>query len=300
MSSGSTGGTVTTASGQYYSLESCISACTAAGTATCLVAYWASQIRTCYLYSRVNTGGVSGLAGGQSPAKIVGSGVRTARLLTGQPVPNVVDATYLLAPGADLGLCNNNNYQLAFIGVYYNGLTGTGPATINNNRDNIWYVSCGSSFQNSQSGTQLIPAYSVGTPIFGFTSAPATADDCARVCQSYHSAFLASGGQDCQLWQFAPTASTQCQLYPSYAGIANGASPGTLKDGNNNNIFAAGLLRGNSATEFSSQAQYKKRSLPAGMEYSRRHARDSLIDDGSVPDVVLKFDQGTGNWTESW
>ncbi|OQV00427.1 PAN-like domain-containing protein [Cladophialophora immunda] len=298
MNAGSTGGTVTQQSGTYYSLESCIDACTAAGTSTCLVAYWASQTRVCYLYNRVNSGGSPSLAGGQSPAKIVGSGVRTARLLTGQPVPNVVDATYLLAPGYDLGLCNNNNYQLTFVGVYYNGASGTGPATINVNRDNIWYVSCGASFQNSQSGIQLSPVYSLATPVFGFTSPPATADDCARICQSYHSSFLLSGGTDCNLWQFVPSAVNQCQLWPSNAGVANGASPGTTRDAGSNTIFAAGLLRGNSGTEFSSQAQYKKRALPAGMDYSRRHARDSLINDDSIPDVVLKFDKGTGNWTE--
>ncbi|KAH0845661.1 hypothetical protein FOPE_11366 [Fonsecaea pedrosoi] len=300
MNAGSTGGTVTNMPGQYFSLESCMDACSAAGPGSCLVAYWASTTRICSLYSRVNNGGSPSLAGGQSPAKIVGSGVRTARLLTGQPVPNVVDATYLLAPGADLGLCTNNNYHLTFIGVYYNGASGTGPATINVNRDNIWYASCGASFQNAQSGVQITPVYSIGTPLFGFTSAPTTPDDCARVCQSYHSAFLLAGntGIDCNLWQFVPAASTQCQLYPSNAGVVSGSNPATLRDGQNNNIFAAGLLRGNSGTEFSSQAQYKKRSLAGRMEYNRRHARDSLIDDGSIPDVILKLDRRTGNWTE--
>ncbi|OAL34917.1 hypothetical protein AYO20_05878 [Fonsecaea nubica] len=300
MNAGSTGGTVTNMPGQYFSLESCMDACSAAGPGSCLVAYWASTTRICSLYSRVNNGGSPSLAGGQSPAKIVGSGVRTARLLTGQPVPNVVDATYLLAPGADLGLCTNNNYHLTFIGVYYNGASGTGPATINVNRDNIWYASCGASFQNVQSGVQITPVYSIATPVFGLTSAPTTPDDCARVCQSYHSAFLlaANTGIDCNLWQFVPAATIQCQLYPSNAGVVSGSNPATLRDGQNNNIFAAGLLRGNSGTEFSSQAQYKKRSLAGRMEYNRRHARDSLIDDGSIPDVILKLDRRAGNWTE--
>ncbi|OAP58472.1 hypothetical protein AYL99_07562 [Fonsecaea erecta] len=300
MNAGSTGGAITTAPGNYYSLESCIDACTVAGPSSCLVAYWNSVAHTCSLYSKVNSGGVPSLAGGQTPAKVVGGGIRTARLLTGQPVPNVVDATYLLAPGADLGLCNNGNYQLTFIGVFYNGATGTGPPTINTNRDNIWYVSCGASYQNSQSGTQLVPAYSPTNPVFGFTSAPTTADDCARVCQSYHSYFLlfGAGNPDCNLWQWVPNASTKCQLFPSNAGVVNGQGPPTMTDGSSNSIFAAGILRGNSGTEYSGQAQYKKRSLPAGLDYRRRHARDSLIDDGSVPDVILKFNKRTGNWTE--
>ncbi|KIY02996.1 uncharacterized protein Z520_01462 [Fonsecaea multimorphosa CBS 102226] len=299
MNSGSTSSSVTSIQ-NVYSLESCMDLCTSYGTSACLVAYWASP-NLCQLYNVVNTGGQPSVAGGQSPAKLIGQGVRTARLLTGQPQPNVVDATYLLAPGYDLGLCNNNNYQLAFIGVYYNGSSGQGPPTINTGRDNVWYVSCGASFYNSQSGTQLVPTYSVSTPVFGFTSPPATADDCARVCQAYHTVHLVnSSAPDCNLWQFVPSAvaSNKCQLFPYLYGIANNQVPGTTTDANGLPITAAAILRGNSGIEFSNQAHYKKRSLPAAMDYHRRHPRDSLIDDGSIPDVIIKYDKGTGSWAE--
>ncbi|KAL2431199.1 hypothetical protein ABEF95_003432 [Exophiala dermatitidis] len=267
------------------SLEYCIDQCTQLGQSGCTVAYWSVKAQTCQLYPNSATPGGSVAPGAEGPNSLI-FGVRTARLLT-SVAPNVVDATYLLAPGAqyNLGLCGgsagNYYYDKTFIGVYHS------DNTIRAGRADIWFVNCGgntyysSSIASSQLNSTQMTNVMTNT---GFQNPPTTSDDCARLCAytNVYAGDTTTNPLNCRLWHW--TNANQCILFSS-----RGSQPSPLT--NDNTILASGIYRGSTSAEYPlSQVASYKRSLPPGLGPQRVHARDALADGGiHVPDVIIPF-----------
>ncbi|EXJ94744.1 hypothetical protein A1O1_03141 [Capronia coronata CBS 617.96] len=260
-----------------YSLEYCIDLCNQVGPAACTVAYWAAGENTCTLYPTSASGGGSA-PGGLTPNSMTFNKVRTARLLTAA-APNVVDATYLLGPSPqyNLGLCTGPGYyDKAFIGVYHL------DNTIRPGRADLWFVNCfGNTYYSSGiASNQLTPTQMTSVQTTAGVGAPATADDCARLCAYANVAAVDAGTLNCRLWHWLTTNS--CVLFSS-----RGTPPTTPN--NDNTIVASGLYRGSTGEEYTQVASYK-RSLPPGVGPKRSHARDALADtDHLTPDVIIPF-----------
>ena len=282
-------GTITQTQQNVYSLEACMDMCNQAGPSSCLVAYWTNTTNThqCQLY---NGQYVNGLG---APNSFIGNGVRTARLLTDNS-PTVIDATYLLAPGYDLGLCGGSNqtyYDRTFVGVYYT-TSGNGGPLIQASRNDIWFITCAG---YSYYGTAALTAINVASyaPTYGISTAPQTADDCARLCEDINANSGYSGSTGCRLWEFysltgstAPSGSNQgCNLYSNRPAAFTQTA--TSRPG----VLAAGFLpNGNFATGASGLQNYKKRSLPPGVGLRRRHPRDALAEsDHIIADHIIPF-----------
>jgi hypothetical protein len=327
--------------GTFGSIESCMAVCnqyastnipSSSPAGPCVLAYFiqmgvgnANNANTCKICTNAQAG--------YTPHKLIGGGVRTAKLLTGNP-GTVIDTNYLMQFGSgtggfsssltgdvqDLNLCGGaaNNwassyYDRTYVSPFNKGVGSAsgGPYLQGGSRNDGFFITClGYSYYQGATAQPTIASSSLANTGYtqfglGATQAPTTADDCARLCNWLSaSTTYKTDGTGCLLFEWVSLGTNpqtyQCNLYgKSY-------NPGNVQPTNQSsrNVVVAGLSKAGGTSDMTNAGtglqQYKKRSVPPGAPPNRSHPRDALADgDHTKADVIIPWPawEGVSWWT---
>lgn len=227
-----------------------------------------------------------------NPPQIIGTDIGTgfdlhfyARLLEASGNrAKVVDNVHFLGNNrnvSNLGLCDNGNYDGAFISVQQR------QAYFRSGSNGQQFIKCGASDMGSGVALNTSSEWAA----LGYTSAgPSTADSCARLCTYTYIENSLVTERRCEAWVWMGTNTTTgtCKMYPTRRVVSNQLVANAAVDPD---VVAAGGYAGN-LQQFNGVVSYKRSITMERTGRANLMKRDALlperVDDLMRPDHIFQ------------